>query len=93
MNGPKLQFAACPKHCHGGQKTSSSSLNGYTPPIQGGRANFPTITIMSMAKKIPPNSQFRNQNINKNSSADWSVWKLRGKTIKTKEFLFSVENA
>ena len=20
MNGPKLQFAACPKHCHGGQK-------------------------------------------------------------------------
>ena len=23
-----------------------------------------------------------NQNINKNSNADWSVWKLRGKTIK-----------
>ena len=57
-------------------KTSSSSLNGYTPPIQGGRASFPTMTIMSMAKKIPPNSQFRNQNINKNSSADWSVWNL-----------------
>ena len=26
-----------------------------------------------------------NQNINKNSSADWSVWNLRGKTTKTKE--------
>ena len=26
-----------------------------------------------------------NQNKNKNSSADWSVWNLRGKTIKTKK--------
>lgn len=30
---------ACPKHCHGGQKTSSSSLNGYTPPT-GWPSNF-----------------------------------------------------
>ena len=28
-----------------------------------------------------------NQNINKNSSADWSVWNLRGKTTKTKMVL------
>ena len=31
-------------------------------------------------------SQFWNQNKNKNSSADWSVWNLRGKTIKTTNF-------
>ena len=28
------------------------------------------------------------QNKNKNSSADWSVWNLRGQTIKTKEMKF-----
>ena len=28
----------------------------------------------------------KNQNINKNSNANWSVWKLRGKAIKTKVF-------
>ena len=27
-----------------------------------------------------------NQNIKKNSSADWSVWNLRGKAIKTNDF-------
>ena len=30
-----------------------------------------------------------NQNKNKNSSADWSVWNLRGKAIKTNDFAFS----
>ena len=33
---------------------------------------------------FPSNSQF-NQNVNKNSSADWPVCNLRGKTIKTKK--------
>ena len=28
----------------------------------------------------------KNQNINKTSNANWSVWKLRGKAIKTKVF-------
>jgi len=34
--------------------------------------------------EIPRQILSYNQNINKNSSADWSVWSLRGKTIKTK---------
>ena len=48
----------------------------------------------SLLKKKLKLKKFRqtlsyNQNINKNSSADWSVWNLRGKTIKTKEILNS----
>ena len=39
-------------------------------------------------KKIPPNSQLQPKH-KQNSSADWSVWILRGKTIKTKEILNS----
>ena len=34
--------------------------------------------------KIPVKILSFNQNINKTLSADWSVWNLRGKTIKTK---------
>ena len=35
--------------------------------------------------EIPVKFPVQNQNINKNSSADWSVWNLRVKTIKTKD--------
>ena len=34
----------------------------------------------------------KNQNINKNSNADWSVWELRGKAIKTKVFGAKLKN-
>ena len=40
--------------------------------------------LFSVVKLLdfPSNSQFKNQN--KNSIADWLVWNLRGKKIKTK---------
>ena len=34
------------------------------------------------------NSKFQNQNKNKISSADWSVWNLRGKITKTNDFFY-----
>ena len=75
-----------------------SPLKVINEPLESHQLAFLNVNVNSFKiqkqllnlKEFPSNSQFKNQNINTNSRADWSVWNLRGKTIKTKKIFFHI---